>query len=301
MAIEKRSLDQWRAAFRKYGGSARHLLANTERKVEDLIDAALCNYEDIRSLFPFGCHGAGDFENDTCYALTMINPRLDKNHRIDRACFQGGIISQYLAQKVFEFNEGALIDDRMTTDYRWLVSDKERRSATVHLFEGAGHRYMFKALSLPVRVRSLSSPNSQIALDLSHVERINVFEPQALGSYDRLDASDYYQPRPEIAAGIDSFVLEVDANGTPSAVIMFQFTVSTTQPSRVGVMSKLWVEHARARPMVKWKLVFVVPQEIERDFALQRWTSVGAQTVWDSRVEQYVLGVGADALWEAAR
>lgn len=293
-AYKPRTTDQWRTVYLKYGGSARFLFAD-ESFVELEVTTALENCTDIGTLFPTYA-----FKNDTSSALVQMNPRTDKDMKLDRSTMFGQINSGYILEKLLELKKQAVVDTFGYTFNKLFTTDVTRNASGV-LFEVAGHRHLLASCANPLDIRRLSTDSPQMKLDLRHVQKTWHFDRRDIKPFSEHDPKYYCRPLVGNLVGFDAFALEVDGDQCPIAVVFFQFTTSTDHPIKTTFFEKLWIKHQFAKKMVKWKFIFVVPQVIESEYVAQPLTPPSAGQKWEEEVEQYVLGVDMKKVWDGLR
>lgn len=279
-------MDQLRAAYNTYGGSARNLFTKTVLELERDIATAIVDHPDLGTLFKY----QSGFPDATSNALITINPREDEYGVIRRDYFEAKFTSRAVLDRLLSLQENQSVD-QMTKIFNMLFNSGSSRSAAGILFEGAGHEYLREALKSPLQVRSLTKGNGDRALDLLHVGATRQFRVSDIGPFAGLSATDYYRPVISTFASIDSFALEINRLGKPTSVIFFLFTVCYNHPVKTTFLSNLWVPYSRARD---WKLVFVVPEVMASNYEPAQ-----LDRKWEPRISQYVLGVDIKSLWAA--
>ncbi|KAL5525449.1 SQS1_6 [Sanghuangporus sanghuang] len=286
MATVQRSDVELSSAFLKYGGSARHLLKMNERMLEKATLTAVqsCNTSDL--LLPVD----KEFKDEISSYLVEINPSVDAIGQCDRCDMTSKIISKAIVEMLMDQRKIEMAAS-MEKKFHMLMNVQATRSAAGLLFEGAGHRWLFKSRMSTFRIRSLSNPNQKIDLNLSHLSEMVDFS----GLKKDIKSFAYYRPLSTRLPGVDSFALELDSKKRTSGVILFQFTVADRHPIKTGFVNQLWKVDAVNK--VKWKLVFIVPEKEANDLTEQPWTPASQAGRWRQRVDQYVLGVDDKALW----
>ncbi|KAL5484750.1 SQS1_5 [Sanghuangporus weigelae] len=286
MATVERSDVKLSSAFLKYGGSARHLLRMDERMLEkDTLNAVQsCNTSDL--LLPID----KEFKDEISSYLVEINPSVDATGQCDRSDMTSRIISKAIVDMLMEQRRSEMAA-AMERNFHMLMSVQATRSAAGLLFEGAGHRWLYKSRMSTFRIRSLSNPKQMIDLNLSHLSKMVDFS----GLKKDIKPFAYYRPLSTRLPGVDSFALELDSEKRTSGVVLFQFTVADRHPIKTGFVNQLWKVDAVRK--VKWKLVFIVPEKEAKDLTEQPWTPASQAGRWRQRVDQYVLGVDDKVLW----
>ena len=298
LAFEKgRTSDEdWRSAFMDYGGSARNLLELKSEELNEAISGAVDSITDLKHLFPYG--DTNDAPVNVSIYLVQVQPRRCENGEINRSKFLGKIVSRYVLGILLQKKE-TLVVNQLQNTFKMLFNSPARSASGV-AFELQGHYYLRRRLSKKIVVRKLSdsaSPQKE-ELDLHHVVELVEFYDCDVKPFNQLKPTAYYKPLSSRFAGIDSFVMHVvdkqAVNKTPDCVVMFQFTTSTDHPVRTNSLSQLRIPNRRQKPYPRWKLVFVVPEEIESRFnkAQPLQPPVGY-------IDQCVLGVSSEQLWES--
>ncbi|KAL5526986.1 SQS1_4 [Sanghuangporus sanghuang] len=290
MAVTNRSDDEWRKAFLKYGGSARHLLAMKETTLSSKTTRAI-RQANAKDLFkPTDV----EFKDDVSSFLVEINPMRDpQSARYDRSIPSGSIISQAILELIIEQAEIEIASE-MQRSYETLMRHQGTRTAAGLLFEGAGHRWLLRACKSLLTAASLSFPGETVALNLSHLDKTFDF-----GKIENIDTTKYYRPLSSRLAGVDSFAVTVDTEGHATEVVLFQFTVSVDHPIKTGFVKALWeINHLSD---LKWRYIFIVPEDEASGLTEQPWAPASEADTWKRRVAQYVLGVNTEELYASLR
>lgn len=160
------------------------------------------------------------------------------------------------------------------------------------MFEGASHRYLIAHPNRGFTTRSLTGAE-KVALDMSRITGKETFDPRNTISFDKIDSKMYYLLSAN-PAGIDSFVLEVDESQNLINPVFFHFATCSTPGAPSKYLQKIWEGNQK---WGKWRLIFVVPKQIENSFVAQKWMPASEGEKWEKRVDQYVLGVDTTQLW----
>ena len=94
---------------------------------------------------------------------------------------------------------------------------------------------------------------------------------------------------------------------TPGYVLtVILVTVETEHPVAVVGLERIisWLKRdctlANLQPSIlgnHWRLIFVVPEQIAPNFQIQKFEGDTDSNEWFGKIDQYVLGIGEDALW----
>lgn len=191
---------------------------------------------------------------------------------------------------------------RLIADFKANITPFLRSSVTTSvadvLFELAAHKFILKYDSPPLIADSLSTlPPFSLNLQNVTTQDILVSKERSLINDKPLEVDKYYRPQAPDLPGIDAFVFKEDEKGE-IGIIAFQFTVSELRPIPVKHLSDLWdLIHKPPSSEPNIRFVFVVPKGREREMGAQPYECSLEAGIWKGRVQQYVLGINTDEMW----
>ncbi|KAL6306166.1 hypothetical protein BKA93DRAFT_163876 [Sparassis latifolia] len=173
-----------------------------------------------------------------------------------------------------------LLGSSMRKIYNRLLSGHLSRGTAGSIFEYTAHHVLSAVGTQSYAIRCLSSghnSSSQTQWDLSMTSQAVVFEKISQIS-GNLAPRTYYRPLNSIS----------------------RFTTSLDQSIKVqGLQRVANILPTKSRYRKNWKLVFVVPTDIEPEFKYQLYEPPSRET-WEKRVEQYVMRLSAEQLFPTA-
>ncbi|GJJ11203.1 hypothetical protein Clacol_005435 [Clathrus columnatus] len=274
------TMDELRECFLKYGGCARFLLNQTPAAVENQIAGAVTSCSDVRKLV--GKQNAIP-ENESS-ALIRVEPYVDPDGSINRNFMHCRVISQHVFNQLMQAHQSIIAES-----FREISNLFQGQTPSGYVFEMHGHNAVFHLLSQPLIVRSLVS-DRVTNFDIKCTE-LRYFVPEEMG---KIVPNIYYIPLSANLPGIDSLISYRESPGEQLRRVFFQFTLSKSHPVNPKFLDNVW---KTGDP--KWNLIFVVPKQISGQYKKQSWTPASQNTKWDSRVDQYVLGIEPDQFWTA--
>lgn len=175
------TVDGWRGAYAKYGGSARNLYTHTEKTLEKNIASAM-KCADVAKLLDAA---EAEGEGSNSHALIQINPLQNDDGTFDRESMATQITSLHIVEILWQKRMATLLTFAQDKFESALRDNASRASAGI-LFEGIGHHYLFEeAKKNGIQVLSLesghSTPKSSI-LCLSHIKEMAYFGKDLLQS-----------------------------------------------------------------------------------------------------------------------
>ena len=201
MAIEEKrsySLDQWRIAYKKYGGSARLLLNETDSSIERKIARAINDLRssDLDFLLKPHLHDFQALSN----VLVQVDPLVDETGTVIRCDCRGRVISPYILNKLMAAYRVKLADVLQKTS-TILITDVQTKGGMGIFYEDAGHRYLNGLKS--ITVRSLNDPLRFLNINLFHDGTLSDYHDHPL----ELEPGRYYRLFSRTFPGVDSFVI----------------------------------------------------------------------------------------------
>lgn len=152
-AVENRTVNDWRLAFAKYGGSARQLLVRKESELEEDLKTAIRDC-DPSALFQQTLTTEPDKYS---HRLAEINPIQDDNGLIpSRSDPYSKIISFYIFDQLLEKKKDIVIK-ASEEKFMSLLKQPTTRTVAGYIFEDLGHIYIVKLTSekRPLFIRAL--------------------------------------------------------------------------------------------------------------------------------------------------
>ena len=296
--VPQRSLDEWRIAFSNFGGVPRNLLSSSNKQLEH--DVAT----QVKRLTPASLQSLIDKD---IIMLDKNTHMLIQAHRYAEGDFAFrhespiNIASPFIARQIMLRWRDVLIGHCKTGFYAFLRASVTASAADV-IFEPVAHRFILQHDSPPLTSHSLFD-KSTFDVDLQNVNVTNTFwhEQSVLTFSESLQIDHYCRPRATNLPGIDSFV--VKENNGQFYIIAFQFTISDSHPINVKFLSELWqLVTKRFGPVLSIKFVFVVPDDVpgnrQHITKEQSYKGTSAIETWKQRINQYVLRIDSNKVWD---
>lgn len=229
------------------------------------------------------------FFDTISHDLIQVNPQV-RNDAIDRAAPGGTLVSAFVAHKLVLKRKADLVSV-LRESFLSLLKNPGTASCAGILFEQMAHQYIFNGRASPYRLTSLAKPTQELSVNLSHVNKVEYFDKFVSSDFI---PSFYYRPVSSNLPGIGSFAFEVNDQGRIIGMVAFQSTVSSSHPIDVKFFEQIWGLTSIFFEVVKF--VFVIPKE--NHIGLQSIKSASDRQKWTPRIQQYVLEIDANKIWD---
>ncbi|KAL6302320.1 hypothetical protein BKA93DRAFT_406727 [Sparassis latifolia] len=282
------------AAYSQFTASARTVYWCCVHRTEYLseIRGALDKCQDPHALFPLA---DGGWDDSVSNVLVIVG-QATLDGKIYRGIMHGKVATPFIWDMIHQHAQ-RLLGSSMRQIYNNLLSDRISRGTAGSIFEDTAYHVLSAVGTQSYAVRSLPSghnSSSQMQWDLSITSQAVIFEKICQISGNLVPRT-YYRPLNSNIPSINSFTF---VDGTP---ILFRFTTSLDHSIEVqGLQSVANILPTKSRYRKKWKLVFVVPTDIEPEFKYQLYEPSSYRETWEKRVDQYVMGLSAEQLFPTA-
>ncbi|KAJ3822259.1 hypothetical protein F5880DRAFT_704782 [Lentinula raphanica] len=297
MSLCPRTETEWREAFIKFRGSARHLFRFQTNTLESGARHAALN-ADPRSLVRLDETIVGD---EMSHRLVMVQPLLESRPNGARAYKRDAMVSQVISPFIFHLlyaRQQKEINSNLVIYLKTAITQNYATSGDGFVFEGYGHAYVVDQLRRrSIHVRSLENQTPQALGPYPLIENEKCFDGTVIPTTCEIG---YYRPEASNFEGIDSFAVLKQPYVPRNTIILFQFTLSKSHNIGIRYLQE-WVKNASGSVEDWcWMLVFVVPKEIEPAYSKQKYTlnrrfvkggtcDIIAQYVWGIDVNEFLV------------
>ena len=269
----------------------RRIFQQMDAHIEDDIDANVMSIttDQLRLLTA----NADIFFDAASHSIIKIDPRI-RDGCVVRRSLEGTIISRFIGHKL-TLKKKKELTIAFREEFPSLLINPGTASLAGILFEQMGHQYIFKkrTSSYSLTPLSKSSASTDLLVDLSHIRDPFYFE--IFNSSSAFDPLFYYRPISATCPSVDAFALEIDAQQQVVGMVAFQFTISSSHPIHVKFFKEMWTLTNNLFSFVKF--VFVVPKGGK--FTQPQPIKLKSDCeVWTPRIQQYVLEIDVDAIWD---